>query len=236
MVSKRRWLWLSGLCLAAGCQSGPLAYGPPAQRGVYLGRPMPAYGAASTEVVMTSPRTMRPVAPQGWMLKTPPQQTGTQEMVVQNAAPQPAAKMHPAMAATPLKPALEQGASGFLKPGAQIEWTCQNAQQTPGQVTSGKAHVGPDGSIVLGPYGTCQVGGLSLAQATMAIERHLSPYISRPNVRLSTMMPPSSTPNEVLWRSAAHGMPTYVTPNAMPVMHQTVHRPNYAVPSNYAMP
>jgi hypothetical protein len=97
----------------------------------------------------------------------------------------------------------------FLNPGAEIQWQAQVAQVQAGQVTSGKGMVGPDGTVVLGPYGTCKVGGLSLAKATTAVEEHLAEYMKTPTVRLSAILPgnqavPTSRA-DLAWRSARMG-------------------------------
>jgi hypothetical protein len=101
------------------------------------------------------------------------------------------------------------GSQFFVSPGVELQWQAQTAQDRPGQVTSGKGMVGPDGTVVLGPYGTCRVGGLSLDKATAAVERHLADYMKTPSVRLSATVPNNqSMPMnraDVAWRSARIG-------------------------------
>jgi hypothetical protein len=96
-----------------------------------------------------------------------------------------------------------------LNPGVEIQWQAQTARVQPGQVTSGKGMVGPDGTVVLGPYGICKVGGLSLDKATTAVEQHLADYMKAPAVRLSALVPssqPMSTGRaDLAWRSAPIG-------------------------------
>ncbi|MBY0528234.1 MAG: hypothetical protein K2R98_32895 [Gemmataceae bacterium] len=49
---------------------------------------------------------------------------------------------------------------------------------------SGEGFIGPDGAFEMGPYGSVKVAGLTLDQARVAIERHLSRHIKRPRVVL----------------------------------------------------
>lgn len=85
-----------------------------------------------------------------------------------------------------------------LVPGAEIHWEAKPARDEPGQVTSGTAPIGPDGTIVVGPYGTCLLAGLNMSQATMALEKHLAPYLKSPSVQLSAVMPSNAAPGAIV--------------------------------------
>ena len=50
------------------------------------------------------------------------------------------------------------------------------------QQIAGQHIVGPDGTVTLGSYGSVIVAGLTLADAKMAIERHLSQFLDSPEV------------------------------------------------------
>lgn len=50
------------------------------------------------------------------------------------------------------------------------------------QQISGQHMVGPDGTITLGSYGSVPVVGLTLAEAKLAIEAHLSKFLEEPEV------------------------------------------------------
>jgi hypothetical protein len=87
-----------------------------------------------------------------------------------------------------------------LASGMEIQWQAQTSEDQPGQVKNGKGFVGPDGTMVVGPYGTCNVAGMTLDQATKALEQHLALYMKSPSVQLSTTVP-ANQPN-MAWRSA----------------------------------
>jgi hypothetical protein len=98
----------------------------------------------------------------------------------------------------------------ILDQGMEIQWQVQTAQDQPGQVKSGKGLIGPDGTVVVGPYGTCKVAGLTLDKATLAFEQQLAPYMKAPSVQLSTALSTPSADNpDLTWRSAqTHGQST----------------------------
>lgn len=48
----------------------------------------------------------------------------------------------------------------------------------------GEHLVGPDGTVTLGKYGSVYVCGMTLAQARLAIEQHLSQYLENPQISL----------------------------------------------------
>jgi hypothetical protein len=106
---------------------------------------------------------------------------------------------------TPGQPTPGQ-AQVLLDAGMEVQWRVQTAEDQPGQVTSGQALVGPDGTVVVGPYGTCKVAGLSLDQATIALEQHLATYMKTPSVQLSatvsTNLAVSANQADLAWRPA----------------------------------
>ena len=87
-----------------------------------------------------------------------------------------------------------------LAPGMEIEWQANPKTAKPGQVHGGKTVVGPDGTVEVGPYGIVQVGGLSLNQASVAMEKHLAGYVKSTGVRLTASAPTTNT--ELAWRPA----------------------------------
>jgi polysaccharide export outer membrane protein len=58
----------------------------------------------------------------------------------------------------------------------------QLAQSAGEQQIQGEALVGPDGSVILGTYGSVYVAGMTLAEAKLAIEDHLSQFLEQPEV------------------------------------------------------
>jgi polysaccharide biosynthesis/export protein len=55
--------------------------------------------------------------------------------------------------------------------------------QTSGQQQiTGEHHIGPDGRVNLGTYGSVYVAGMTIAEATKAIEEQLSKYLEQPRV------------------------------------------------------
>ena len=94
--------------------------------------------------------------------------------------------------------------SFVLDQGMMVYWQAQPAQNQPGDVKSGTGIVGPDGTMEVGPYGTCKVSGLRLDEATTALEQQLAAYMKGPQVRLS--MTAAAEPMGLAWRPA-HGKP-----------------------------
>jgi polysaccharide biosynthesis/export protein len=89
-----------------------------------------------------------------------------------------------------LKPAASQPT--VLTPRTTVSWSIDSVtgvEHT--HVMAGKEIIGPDGGLVLGPWGSVHVGGLTTLQAETAIERYLAsgaggvPYVANPRVRLS---------------------------------------------------
>jgi hypothetical protein len=77
----------------------------------------------------------------------------------------------------------------LLDAGMEVSWQAQTAQDQPGQVKAGTGMVGPDGTMVIGPYGTCKVAGLNIDQAAQAVEKQLALYLPAPNVQLTATVP-----------------------------------------------
>ncbi len=89
-----------------------------------------------------------------------------------------------------------------VRPGMELAWAIKSPVDQPGLVPAGKGVVGPDGSIVMGPYGACKVQGLTMAQAGSAMEKQLSAYVRQPRVLLGPKTA-ASAPTEVVWRKAS---------------------------------
>ena len=64
------------------------------------------------------------------------------------------------------------------------EITVSLAQSRGVQQIAGQHIIRPDGTVGLGSYGAVYVAGMTLAQAKMAIEAHLSRYLYRPEVSI----------------------------------------------------
>lgn len=86
----------------------------------------------------------------------------------------------------------------LIQPGMEVHWVVNTSKEQPGQVRSGKTLVGPDGTMVVGPYGTCKVAGLTIDGAGAALEKHLAAYMKSPSVRLSAAA--SEHEVELSWR------------------------------------
>jgi hypothetical protein len=103
--------------------------------------------------------------------------------------------------------------SFVLENGMVVYWDAQPSRTEPGQVRNGTAVVGPDGNIIVGPYGSCKVAGLSVEQAQKALEQHLAAYLATPQVRLSMTATPEL--GEIAWRPAQAGTrPIIITSGA----------------------
>jgi len=81
-----------------------------------------------------------------------------------------------------------------LQPGMEVQWTLNTSDGQPGSVLEGKAQIGPDGTIMVGPYGVCKVGGLTMNQAAMAVDRQVRGFVRNPNVQISAMAPATVAP------------------------------------------
>lgn len=78
---------------------------------------------------------------------------------------------------------------GKLAPKMELAWNIVSHQKNPIPVMSGKSVIGPDGSIVVGPYGQFNVSGMTLAQATQFLEMRLQQYVVNPRVQLQLASP-----------------------------------------------
>src|SRR5262249_18276970 len=77
--------------------------------------------------------------------------------------------------------------------------------------TSGQHLVRQDGTIDLGSYGCVMVAGLTLAQAKVAIERHLSQYLLEPELSIDVLAYNSKV-YYVIFDGAGYGMSAYPFP------------------------
>ncbi len=75
------------------------------------------------------------------------------------------------------------GGQDVLQPRSEFQWSIEVGQ--PPRTQFGTGLVGPDGTVLLGPYGAINVAGLTLEQARARIERHVSAYERNARVRLS---------------------------------------------------
>ena len=132
-----------------------------------------------------------------------------------SAQPEKPGKIHNLFAALGLRTKSPQPQAKVIQPGEEIQWSVQTAEVQPGQVNGGRASVGPDGSVVVGPYGTYKLAGMTQTQASSALQRQLSPYLKNPNATVRVYASPDSAPvehvpvvtvpeptNEVIWRTA----------------------------------
>ncbi|MCC6420732.1 MAG: polysaccharide biosynthesis/export family protein [Gemmataceae bacterium] len=99
-----------------------------------------------------------------------------------------------------------------LQVRSQLRWTVETAE--PIGSMSGQAVVGPDGTVVLGPYGIFQVAGLTVEQAQAQIERQLGAYARGARVRLTS----AETAVTAEWRAAGTSHPSPVRPAGGPDM------------------
>src|SRR5262245_37355048 len=69
----------------------------------------------------------------------------------------------------PDRPALARcsatAGQAVVAPRQELAWSVETADRLPHRVSHGQAVVGPDGSLVVGPYGTVLVAGLTVDQA-----------------------------------------------------------------------
>lgn len=91
-----------------------------------------------------------------------------------------------------------------LAQGMEVSWSLQGKADKPGTVRAGRVPIGPDGAVVLGPYGSCKVAGLTVEQARRSVEKHLARHVKRPTVRLEVAQPERGSP-EVAWKRARNG-------------------------------
>jgi polysaccharide export outer membrane protein len=107
---------------------------------------------------------------------------------------------------TPVSSLLSQHTGGkpaadrpTLVHGTQLDWSLKTPHDAPNLIKAGHAVVAPDGTVALGPYGSCKVGGLTVEQANRAVEKHLSTYVKSPTVTIRAWLPDSGT-QDVAWR------------------------------------
>src|SRR5262245_21434947 len=77
-----------------------------------------------------------------------------------------------------------QTPTSILAPRTSVVWSVRSADAQPVAKMRGEDTVGPNGSIELGPYGSVNVAGLSIAQARLLMEQHLVKYLKDPKVTL----------------------------------------------------
>jgi polysaccharide biosynthesis/export protein len=98
-------------------------------------------------------------------------------------------------------PADKAKAPFVLAQGMAVDWKIKPAKADPSLILSGHSIVGPDGKIEMGPYGPCAVAGLTLPKATIALQKHLSRYITGPTVTVTTPPPPpTAAVGDIAWR------------------------------------
>src|SRR5262249_34661508 len=82
-----------------------------------------------------------------------------------------------------------------LTPRTVLDWAIDSGPAQSQRILSGRSQVGPDGTLILGPYGSVRVAGLTLAQAQAAMESQLAAYLRNPRVTLRIpALPAANTP------------------------------------------
>lgn len=115
------------------------------------------------------------------------------------SAPRHSAAKAPTTKHTTMRPP-----AGTLSRGQEVLWLIENAPSTPGLIRSGRSHIGPDGTMVVGPYGTCQVAGLTEAQAAHKLESVLKSQVRNPRVRLVASRSENMV-HQAAWRKSTTG-------------------------------
>lgn len=92
-----------------------------------------------------------------------------------------------------------------IHPGEEIAWSIQTPEVGPGLVTDGHALVGPEGTVVVGPYGSCNLAGLTPQQASAVLKRQVSPYVKNPQVTVRV--------GETVEATAAKSVPVVTRPD-----------------------
>jgi Polysaccharide biosynthesis/export protein len=90
-----------------------------------------------------------------------------------------------------------------LREGVEVQWSVQSATAPANRSMAGRAIVGPDGTIELGPYGSVHVAGLTYGQAKTAVLNHLSSYVEHPQVTLVPAVPGANANQGVAGRAPA---------------------------------
>lgn len=120
-------------------------------------------------------------------------------------------------------PVITQGNDAIVwREGMEMQWSVQSATAPANRSMAGKAVVGPDGTVELGPYGSVRVAGLTEQQAQTAVANHVRPYLGDPRV---TLIPVFATTG---------GAPVQATPVGQPAsrynVSQTAWHPYQPVP------
>jgi polysaccharide export outer membrane protein len=89
------------------------------------------------------------------------------------------------------KDAAAQQSAAKVIPGTQLEWTV-TARDQPSQGLHGRAMVGKNGLLEMGPYGSAKVAGLTIAKAETAVQSQLRRFLRDPYVTLRIV--PEQTP------------------------------------------
>ena len=95
-------------------------------------------------------------------------------------------------------------ASPVLSRGQEVFWHIENVSAGPGIVKSGRSHIGPDGTIAVGPYGPCKVAGLSETQAARKVESVLKSHVKNPRVQLRASRGDDGI-QHAAWRKSTQG-------------------------------
>lgn len=107
-------------------------------------------------------------------------------------------------------------ADGPVASGQEVVWTVENPPADPRFVRSGRSLVGPDGTMVVGPYGTCAVAGLTPTQAARQIEAHLKKEMKSPRVLVQVIPSFRTGPATAQsgWRKSSHSFGEIVRASA----------------------
>ncbi len=85
--------------------------------------------------------------------------------------------------------------NGTLAPKMELTWAILSDQT---KTMGGPAQVGPDGTVVIGPYGQFKVAGLTLTQATHVIEEGIRKYPpNTPNTHVQLQLAGSTYPTSM---------------------------------------
>jgi hypothetical protein len=111
--------------------------------------------------------------------------TGPRDVVRGESAAAHTSQRSPAVAHWWDKPG--SGSDPVLRAGTEVQWSVQSATAQPNRLMAGRAVVGPDGTIELGPYGSVKVAGLTYRQAKTAVAKQVGTYVANPQVGLAPM-------------------------------------------------
>lgn len=115
-----------------------------------------------------------------------------------------------------------------LMPGMEVEWHIKTAQNSSGGGESGRAYIAADGTIELGPYGSCRIGGMPAQQAMAVLEKHLASYLHSPVVQITTPMH-VAVADELPWRKA--GTPTLANMRGSATVNAGIRPVDFETPS-----